>query len=73
MAYIPKHALAGLRNYKYKGVDKCVRVLIVKSTFEQPTHRSLLSNYVLNPFWTWFVTLWPEWVAPNMVRDQRCG
>jgi len=50
MAYIPKHALAGLRNYKYKGVDK-----------------SLLSNYVLNPFWTWFVTLWPEWVAPNMI------
>ena len=33
--------------------------------------RSLLSNYVLNPFWTWFVTLWPEWVAPNMVRDRR--
>ena len=24
MAYIPSHALAGLRNYKYKGVDKCV-------------------------------------------------
>lgn len=24
MAYIPNHALAGLRNYKYKGVDKCV-------------------------------------------------
>jgi len=27
----------------------------------------LLSNYVLNPFWNWFVTLWPEWVAPNMI------
>ncbi|KAH9964108.1 Choline/ethanolaminephosphotransferase [Russula dissimulans] len=50
MAYIPHHALSGLRNYSYKGVDK-----------------SLLSNYVLNPFWTWFVTLWPEWVAPNMI------
>ena len=24
MAYIPNHALAGLRNYRYKGVDKCV-------------------------------------------------
>jgi hypothetical protein len=23
MAYISSHALAGLRNYKYKGVDKC--------------------------------------------------
>lgn len=23
MAYIPSHALAGLRNYKYKGVDRC--------------------------------------------------
>ncbi|KAI0273977.1 Choline/ethanolaminephosphotransferase [Russula aff. rugulosa BPL654] len=50
MSYIPSHALAGLRNYKYKGVD-----------------RSLISNHVLNPFWSWFVTLWPEWVAPNMI------
>ncbi|KAI0299803.1 Choline/ethanolaminephosphotransferase [Russula brevipes] len=50
MAYIPDHALAALRNYKYKAVDK-----------------SLLSNYVLNPLWTWFVTLWPEWIAPNMI------
>ncbi|KAI0003868.1 Choline/ethanolaminephosphotransferase [Russula compacta] len=50
MAYIPSHALAGLRNYRYKGVDK-----------------SFVSNYVLNPFWTWFVTLWPEWIAPNVI------
>lgn len=50
MGYIPQHALANLRNYSYKGVDK-----------------SLLSNYVLNPYWTWLVTLWPTWVAPNMI------
>ncbi|ETW86660.1 phosphatidylinositol synthase 1 (CDP-alcohol phosphatidyltransferase1) [Heterobasidion irregulare TC 32-1] len=50
MSYIPQHALANLRNYSYKGVDK-----------------SLLSNYVLNPYWTWLVTLWPTWVAPNMI------
>lgn len=24
MAYIPNYALAGLRNYRYKSVDKCV-------------------------------------------------
>lgn len=29
--------------------------------------RSILSKYVLNPFWTWFVTLWPLSVAPNTV------
>ncbi|KAI0253196.1 Choline/ethanolaminephosphotransferase [Lactifluus subvellereus] len=29
--------------------------------------KSIVSNYVLNPFWTWFVTLWPEWVAPNTI------
>jgi len=23
MAYIPSHALSGLRNYRYKGVDRC--------------------------------------------------
>ncbi|KAI0319538.1 Choline/ethanolaminephosphotransferase [Amylostereum chailletii] len=50
MGYIPQHALANLKNYKYKGVDK-----------------SLLSNYVLNPFWNWFVTLWPTSVAPNTI------
>ncbi|KAJ2912227.1 hypothetical protein MD484_g8183, partial [Candolleomyces efflorescens] len=27
--------------------------------------KSLVSRYVLNPFWTWFVTLWPLSVAPN--------
>ncbi|EIM83608.1 Choline/ethanolaminephosphotransferase [Stereum hirsutum FP-91666 SS1] len=50
MGYIPDHALAGLKNYKYKGVDK-----------------SLLSNYVLNPYWNWLVTLWPKSVAPNTI------
>lgn len=31
--------------------------------------RSVISNYVLNPFWTWFVTLWPLSIAPNMVSS----
>ena len=34
MAYIPSHALAGLRNYKYKGIDRCDPSLI-------PCERSL--------------------------------
>ncbi|THH31035.1 hypothetical protein EUX98_g3163 [Antrodiella citrinella] len=50
MGYIPEHALANLRKYAYKGVDK-----------------SLLSKYVLGPYWTWLVTLWPKWVAPNTI------
>jgi len=29
--------------------------------------KSLLSQYVLNPFWTWFVTLWPLTIAPNTI------
>ncbi|TEB28151.1 cholinephosphotransferase [Coprinellus micaceus] len=29
--------------------------------------KSLVSRFVLNPFWTWFVTLWPTWVAPNTI------
>ncbi|KAJ3547758.1 hypothetical protein NM688_g5370 [Phlebia brevispora] len=29
--------------------------------------KSLLSRYVLNPYWTWLVTLWPKWVAPNVI------
>ncbi|KAI0029498.1 choline ethanolaminephosphotransferase [Vararia minispora EC-137] len=31
------------------------------------TDKSLVSNYILNPFWTWFVTLWPTWIAPNAI------
>ncbi|KAI0783172.1 Choline/ethanolaminephosphotransferase [Abortiporus biennis] len=50
MGYIPQEALANLKKYQYKGVDK-----------------SLLSRHVLNPFWTWLVTLWPTWVAPNTI------
>lgn len=29
--------------------------------------KSLLSRYILGPFWRWFVTLFPLWVAPNLV------
>ncbi|KAF9010679.1 choline ethanolaminephosphotransferase [Cyathus striatus] len=29
--------------------------------------KSLLSRNVLNPFWNWFVTLWPLNVAPNTI------
>lgn len=29
--------------------------------------RSILSKYVLNPFWTWCVGLMPMWLAPNCI------
>jgi hypothetical protein len=29
--------------------------------------KSVVSRYVLSPFWNWFVTLWPKWIAPNTV------
>ncbi|KAH0837787.1 hypothetical protein J3R83DRAFT_5967 [Lanmaoa asiatica] len=32
--------------------------------------KSLLSRYVLGPYWNWFITLWPLTVAPNTVRSQ---
>ncbi|KAG9020516.1 hypothetical protein FS837_008135, partial [Tulasnella sp. UAMH 9824] len=35
--------------------------------------KSILSKYVLNPFWTWFVTLWPTWVAPNTITALGLG
>ena len=31
--------------------------------------RSILSKWVLNPFWNWFVTLWPTTIAPNTVSS----
>ncbi|OCH95703.1 Choline/ethanolaminephosphotransferase [Obba rivulosa] len=29
--------------------------------------KSLTSKYILNPYWTWLVTFWPTWVAPNVI------
>ncbi|KAJ3190497.1 hypothetical protein HDU85_000796 [Gaertneriomyces sp. JEL0708] len=29
--------------------------------------KSLLSRYVLNPYWNWLVTLFPLWMAPNLI------
>lgn len=29
--------------------------------------RSLLSHYVLQPYWNWLVTLFPLWMAPNLI------
>ena len=28
---------------------------------------SLVSRYVLGPYWNWLVTLFPRWVAPNTI------
>ena len=71
MGYIPQHSLENLKKYQYKGVDKCVCFFFM-SLFQADWYvflcRSLVSRYVLNPFWTWFVTLWPHSVAPNTVR-----
>jgi ethanolaminephosphotransferase len=75
MAYIPSYALSGLRNYRYRGVDKYVSFLLgcIGAIADRSISRSFLSNYVLNPFWTWFVTLWPTWVAPNLVCFAPAG
>ncbi|KZT54133.1 Choline/ethanolaminephosphotransferase [Calocera cornea HHB12733] len=35
--------------------------------------KSLVSRYILNPFWTWFVTLWPTSVAPNTITFLGLG
>jgi ethanolaminephosphotransferase len=29
--------------------------------------KSITSKYILNPFWTWLVTLWPKVIAPNTI------
>ncbi|KAK7444746.1 hypothetical protein VKT23_015063 [Stygiomarasmius scandens] len=29
--------------------------------------KSIVSKYLLGPFWNWFVTLWPKTVAPNTI------
>lgn len=29
--------------------------------------KSVVSRYILGPFWTWLVTLFPRNLAPNMV------
>lgn len=70
MGYIPQQALANLKKYAYKSVDKYVNksFFVQSEEFKYSCARSPVSNYVLGPFWTWFVTLWPKTVAPNTVR-----
>jgi len=73
MGYIPQRSLENLKKYSYKGVDKSVSVLTRDILYSHPPlwpYRSLISRYVLNPFWTWFVTLWPLSVAPNTVSHR---
>lgn len=67
MGYIPQESLDNLKKYSYKGVDKSVVLFLTLLTSLILQRRSLLSRYVLNPFWNWFVTLWPKTVAPNTV------
>ncbi|KAL1933154.1 hypothetical protein VTP01DRAFT_8832 [Rhizomucor pusillus] len=31
------------------------------------TDKSLVSKYILQPYWSWAVTLLPTWIAPNLV------
>jgi ethanolaminephosphotransferase len=70
MGYIPAEGLANLKKYAYSGVDKSDTVIPLAVSFALiPSDRSLVSRYVLNPFWTWFVTLWPTSVAPNTVGE----
>lgn len=42
--------------------------LNVFAVYTNPWARSVVSNYVLNPYWNQLVKLCPTWIAPNTVR-----
>lgn len=70
MGYIPQDSLDNLKKYSYKGVDKWVEFRDIYCwNHVDNVSRSILSKHVLNPFWTWLVTLWPTSVAPNTVCE----
>ncbi|KAH8825664.1 choline ethanolaminephosphotransferase [Flagelloscypha sp. PMI_526] len=74
MGYIPQRNLENLKKYKYSGVDKYAFICFHSTLlFTSTVRRSILSKYVLNPFWTWFVTLWPATVAPNTITMSGLG
>ncbi|CAG61599.1 uncharacterized protein GVI51_K09405 [Nakaseomyces glabratus] len=39
----------------------------------QSEDRSLISNYILRPYWRWFSQLFPMWMAPNLVTLSGLG
>ena len=39
----------------------------IKTYKYQSVDKSPLSFYVLNPYWNWATTLFPLWVAPNLI------
>lgn len=77
MGYIPPRSLENLKKYSYKGVDRCVydsshwSMELMTISLHFRVYRSLTSRYVLNRYWTWFVTLWPLSVAPNTVSRRK--
>ena len=77
MGYIPPRSLENLKKYSYKGVDRCVydsshwSMELMTISLHFRVYRSLTSRYVLNRYWTWFVTLWPLSVAPNTVSRRE--
>ncbi|KAJ3036806.1 hypothetical protein HDV00_002359 [Rhizophlyctis rosea] len=57
--YVSDEALQGLKFYKYSSIDK--------RTLTKPITQSPLSNYVLRHYWEFATTLFPRWMAPNLI------
>ena len=68
--YISEKSLKNLDSYAYKSIDKYV-FLFFSFPVMLNIVRSILSKYVLNPYWNQLVKLWPKWVAPNTVSSLR--
>lgn len=73
--YIPHNKRSRLLKYKYSSTDKSLTSvhphsllhrLALRPTFQLNLPASL-QKYILNPYWTWLVTLFPENMAPNAI------
>lgn len=47
-------------------IDPAYKINLKKYQYSS-VDKSFLSHYVLNPYWNWLVTLFPIWMAPNLI------
>jgi ethanolaminephosphotransferase len=53
---VSEKALQGLEKYKYSAIDLVFKI-----------NKSPIANYILQPYWKWAVSLFPLWMAPNLI------
>lgn len=62
--YRPPSAVCAMRFFDYIPASRRANLWNYRYS---GTDKSLLSKHLLGPYWTWLVSLFPTWIAPNTI------